>query len=137
MSVLQLTEALLRYNGAPGSVGICHVVVDYAGKRALAGELDDNPGTSVTNALETITSDIAKLYFDGKFDFRMYEYIPLDIVSRGPAIYRIDWRSPPLSMPVWEPTEPDDAFVVAAAPRTKARAEYSRKALGELPLVEA
>jgi hypothetical protein len=106
-----MSECILVYRGFARSPGWCHVVVahDQAGGTAvLVGELDDNPGTAVTNALEQIADIVRRELVDGDSDFVLYEYVPKAPPKLEPVFYRIEWRGEParFSMPTWEPVDP-------------------------------
>src|SRR3954469_9286567 len=131
-----LEEFLLDYVGAPGSTGRCHVVVDRANRDALVGELDDNPGTSVNNALERVADAVSRLFFSGTSEFTLYQYSPSSPTAGGPATFRIEGRGGRFRMPEWVTPAPDDLFVLEVARLTRDRASYLSTAL-DLPAVGA
>ena len=52
-------ELLLPYQGLNGFDGLCHIrVYEQPGRLpvVIAGGLDDNPGTSITNAIEMLAT---------------------------------------------------------------------------------
>jgi len=75
----------------------------------LVGELDDNPGTSVTNAIEEVAESIKREFLGGDSRFALYQYVPKDAPTLGPTFYRIEWMGQPgrFAMPVWHKVEPD------------------------------
>jgi len=72
------------------------------------GELDDNPGTTVTNAIEQVAERIRCDLLDGDPHFELYEYVPKGLPQLRPTFYRIEWRGQPghFSMPTWLVVEP-------------------------------
>lgn len=68
---MELThDRLLTYQGLHGMDGLCHVrVYEQPGRLpvVIAGVLDDNPGTSVTNAVEMAAQAVkARFFADGR-----------------------------------------------------------------------
>jgi len=78
-------------------------------KAVLVGELDDNPGTTVTNAVEEVAESIRQELLGGDPNFELYEYVPKGLPKLRPTFYRIEWRGEPgrFSMPEWQVVEPD------------------------------
>ena len=74
----------------------------------LVGELDDNPGTSVTNALEQVAESVRRELLDDDPNFDLYEYVPKGLPGLRPTFYKIEWRGEPgcFSMPEWQIVEP-------------------------------
>jgi hypothetical protein len=72
-------ESLLRYQGLNDMDGVCHMRV-YEQPGALpivvAGALDDNPGTSVTNAIEMVAVAVQRDVLSDGREFRLIEYHP-------------------------------------------------------------
>ncbi|HYB24891.1 MAG TPA: hypothetical protein VED41_13900 [Solirubrobacteraceae bacterium] len=107
-----MSECILIFRGFGRDPGWCHVIVanDQRGARAvLVGELDDNPGTSVTNAIEEVAESIKREFLGGDSRFALYQYVPKDAPTLGPTFYRIEWMGQPgrFAMPVWHKVEPD------------------------------
>lgn len=75
----------------------------------LVGELDDNPGTSVTNAIEEVAEIVRLELLDGNPSFALYEYVPRGLPKLKPTFYRVIWSGPPGSfwMPDWQVVEPE------------------------------
>lgn len=74
-------EALLAFPGLGGMQGICHIrTFEAPGHRpvVIAGELTDNPGTHIPNAVEMLAYTIqTKLYPDGR-EFQLIQHRPRD-----------------------------------------------------------
>jgi hypothetical protein len=64
---MELTrELLLPYQGLNGFDGVCHVrVYEQPGQLpvVIVGALDDNPGTSITNAIEMVAAAVQRSEF--------------------------------------------------------------------------
>ena len=104
--LMKVDQYLLTYPGIGDLRSKCHVAVQRNNRRAIAGQLADNPGTSVTNALENVALAISQLFFDGSRDFKLFEYTPRDLVDRRPTLYAIRWHRPnAFQMPEWTKTD--------------------------------
>lgn len=115
-----LEEYLLAYKAFSTEPGVCHVVLGRdapEGSAVVVGDPEDNPGTSVTNAIERVASAIDHHLFHDKFDFRLYQYEPRGLPDLKPTFYVVIWRGGrPGSMPTWEPVLPEqDAFLAEAS----------------------
>ena len=106
-----MSEHILIFRGFARASSLCHVVVasDDRDRAVLLGELDDNPGTTVTNALESAAESVAQMLLGGDHDFSLYEYVPKGLPSLEPTFYRIEWNGQPgrFSMPTWHVVDPD------------------------------
>jgi hypothetical protein len=91
------------------TVEVMLVTANARGARAvLVGELDDNPGTTVTNALEGLAESVRRELLDGDPNFELYEFVPKGLPKLQPTFYRIEWRGEPghFSMPEWQVVDP-------------------------------
>ncbi len=73
-------EYVLVFRGFARKASRCHVVVSNGADgspRVLVGELDDNPGTTVTNAVEEVARGIRRKLVKGRGGFDLYEYVPV------------------------------------------------------------
>ncbi len=82
---MQLThQALLPYQGFHGTQGVCHIrVYEQPGRLpiVIAGALDDNPATSITNAIEMVAAQIqANVLSDGR-EFELIEHYPASLTD--------------------------------------------------------
>jgi len=107
-----MSQQILVYRGFARDPGWCHVIVgrdERTGDTAvLVGELDDNPGTTITNALEEVAEAIKRYVLNGDSDFELYQYSPQGLPDLKPTFYRIEWKGQPgrFSMPVWNVVDP-------------------------------
>ncbi|HXN40005.1 MAG TPA: hypothetical protein VN892_18390 [Solirubrobacteraceae bacterium] len=91
---MQLThQALLPYQGFHGTQGLCHLrVYEQPGRLpiVIAGALDDNPATSITNAIEMVAAAIqASVITDGR-EFELIEHYPASLADkRTPTFSRV------------------------------------------------
>jgi hypothetical protein len=141
-----MTEYILKYPGFSRDPGVCHVVVPDEGPldSLLVGSLQDNPGTSVTNATEEIALALSELLFQGARSsaFTMFEYEPRGLPDLTPTFYRVVWRgvSDRFSMPTWDVVDPDQEPQLHSL-RTKVREQdYTFDALTterDLVLIES
>jgi hypothetical protein len=72
-----MSECILVFPGFARAPSWCHVVIgtdNRGGTAVLLGELDDNPGTTVTNALENAAESVSRQLLDGDRSFKLYEY---------------------------------------------------------------
>ncbi len=72
-------QSLLRYQGLFGFDGLCHIrVFEQPRKRpvVIAGNLDDNPGTMITNAIEMVADAIRRNITGGR-EFELIEHYPV------------------------------------------------------------
>ncbi len=85
-------ELLLPYQGLNGFDGLCHVrVYEQPGQLpiVIAGGLDDNPGTSITNAIEMVAAAVQRSEFSDGREFRLVEHYPDTINGRGTPTYAL------------------------------------------------
>jgi hypothetical protein len=106
-----ITEHLLTFPGNDRLRSLCHIIVDTRRRWAIAGEIDDNPGTSVTNAIERIHSLVSSHWFKGDTKFLLFEYTQRDPITHAPAIYEIRWHGPTFTMPEWKRSERADQLL--------------------------
>jgi hypothetical protein len=129
-----MSQCILVFRGFGRAPSRCHVVVasDNRGAKAvLVGELDDNPGTTVTNAIEEVAESVKRELLDGDPDFVLYEYVPKGLPSLRPTFYRIEWKGQPghFSMPEWHIVEPDSDPWLRHLRGLVLETEYTSKAL--------
>ena len=70
-------ECLLRYPGLHGADGVCHVRVferDGALPVVVVGNLDDNPGTTITNAIEMVGEAVKRNVIPDGREFELIEH---------------------------------------------------------------
>jgi len=106
-----MNEYVLVFRGFARRPSWCHVVVSDAtngDRHVLVGELDDNPGTTVTNAIEEVAHGIRRKIVKGKRNFDLYEYVPVGLPELKPTFYRIKWNGAPgrFAMPTWDVVDP-------------------------------
>jgi hypothetical protein len=85
-------ELLLTYQGMNGFDGLCHVrVYEQPGQlpTVIAGALEDNPGTSITNAIEMVAAAVQRSQFQDGREFRLIEHYPDTIDRRGTPTYAL------------------------------------------------
>lgn len=85
-------ELLLRYQGKNGFDGVCHVrVYEQPGQlpTVIAGALEDNPGTSITNAIEMVAAAVQRSQFPEGREFNLIEHYPDTIDRRGTPTYAL------------------------------------------------
>jgi len=130
-----LEQFLLEYGGFSANRGRCHVIVDRDADAALVGDPLDNPGTSVTNAIEQVGFDLARATSFDAMRGRLYEYVPWDAVRRREWTALIEFKGDAWSMPVWHELESADAFVEAALAEVRAIQPYALTSMGELTVL--
>jgi hypothetical protein len=90
---MELTrELLLPYQGLNAIDGLSHVrVYEQPGQLpvVIAGGLDDNPGTSITNAIEMVAAAVQRSEFSDGREFRLVEHYPDTIDSRATPTYSL------------------------------------------------
>jgi hypothetical protein len=129
-----VNEFLLLYRGFAQTTGWCHVVVgDGEIPVALVGQLEDNPGTSVTNAIEEIASILGKNVFGGAgpSGFVLYEFQIRRLGDIRAAFLRIGWEGQPRSFsePTWTPADPSADPLLSPLAEHVRLAEYTFAAL--------
>jgi hypothetical protein len=85
-------ELLLTYQGLNGFDGLCHIrVYEQPGQLpvVIAGALDDNPGTSITNAIEMVAAAVQRSEFADGREFRLIEHYPEGITDRSTPTYSL------------------------------------------------
>ena len=90
---MELTrELLLAYPGLHGLDGLCHLrVYEQPGQlpAAIAGALDDNPGSSPTNAITMLAAAVQHSQFPDRRGFRLIEHYPGTLDGRGIPTYAL------------------------------------------------
>lgn len=102
-------QFLLAYDAFIRTPGICHVIVFDRPEPpvVVVGELDDNPSTSATNAIETVADAISRKVLPGRTDFDLFEYVPKGLPAMQPTFYRVTWEGGrPFRWPVWNRVDP-------------------------------
>ena len=126
----RVDEFLLAYRGYSATPGICHVVVapeNGRAPRALVGELDDNPGTSTTNAIEEVAEAISRHLLDGSEDFSLFQYQPHGLPDLRPEFYAIEWKGGrPFRWPVWERVDASSHPWLSSVRRYVSAEDYTR-----------
>jgi hypothetical protein len=85
-------ELLLPYQGLNGFDGLCHIrVYERPGYLpiVIAGGLDDNPGTSITNAIEMVAAAVQRSEFSDGREFQLVEHYPDTLNRRGTPTYSL------------------------------------------------
>ncbi len=85
-------ELLLPYQGLNGFDGLCHVrVYQHPGQLpvVIAGGLTDNPGTSITNAIEMVAAAIQRTVFTDGREFRLVEHYPSSLAVRDQPTFAL------------------------------------------------
>ncbi len=101
-SMPELTsQYLLRFPGFSQRTSVCHLFL--ANRGVVLGELEDNEGTSVTNALEIVCAGIAEEFFAGSTDFAVYQWLPRDVFTTEGRMLEIHWHAPGFRLPEWCP----------------------------------
>jgi hypothetical protein len=132
-----LEQYVLEYGGFSAARGRCHVVLDRASSQALVGDPRDNPGTSVTNAIEQIGFDLTRTLSVDVSEGRLYEYVPWDPRLRREYTARIEFKGDAWSLPVWDEADLDDQFVAAALAAVRQIQPYALSAMSNLDVVNA
>src|ERR1700683_161789 len=91
---MQLThQALLPYQGFHGTQGLCHLrVYEQPGRLpiVIAGALDDNPATSINNAIEMAAAAIQESVITAGREFELIEPYPASLADkRTPTFSRV------------------------------------------------
>jgi hypothetical protein len=124
-----ITQHLLTFPGIGRLRSVCHLLVDGQQRWVVAGQLEDNPGTSVTNAIERIHHAVSTQWFGGETDFLLFEYTPRDLIDHTPTLYEIRWHGPSFTMPEWTRTERADHLLRELSPRFPV--PYSSRSLAD------
>jgi hypothetical protein len=85
-------ELLLPYQGLHGYDGLAHLrIYEQPGQLplVLAGGLDDNPGTSITNAITMLAAAVQHSQFPDGREFRLIEHYPNTVDERGTPTYAL------------------------------------------------
>jgi hypothetical protein len=99
-------------------------VLDHAADKALVGDPLDNPGTSVTNAIEQVAFDLARATSIDTMRGQLYEYVPWDPERRREWIALVGFAADAWSMPIWNEASGEDAFVDEALAEVRAIRPY-------------
>jgi hypothetical protein len=133
-SVDELAEFLLYFDGFSRAESVCHALVDRSFGVVL-GELEDNPGTSLTNALENACAVVATRFFDRRTGFQVFEWLPTDPVTREPGMFRIKWHADGFRLPEWERAVELPAAVSQAKDRILKYSPYDSRQIAASPAV--
>jgi hypothetical protein len=90
---MELTrELLLPYQGLDAFDGLCHIrVYEQPGRLpvVIAGGLDDNPGTAITNAVELLATTVKRSLFSDGREFHLIEHYRDGIDGRPAPTYAL------------------------------------------------
>jgi hypothetical protein len=85
-------ELLLPYQGLHGLDGLAHIrIYEQPGQLplVLAGALDDNPGSSLTNAITMLAAAVQHSQFADGREFRLIEHHPDTVDGLGTSTYAL------------------------------------------------
>jgi len=129
-----LEQYVLEYGGFSATRGRCHVILDREGSEALVGDPRDNPGTSVTNAIEQVALDLTRaLSVDVKDS--LYQYVPWDVRRRREWIAHVEFRGDAWSMPVWTDADRSRPFVGVAIEQIHKIQPYTLENMSDLQVL--
>ena len=117
---MKIKDGLYRYPGLGGTMAAAHLrVYDHEGSVvAIAGELTDNPSTSITGSAERVCYLLRAEYGPGVI---VIQYHPGGKVTWSTVI------SPPGTKPAWGPLTQAEAEMLAGEPlKTWAEADYTK-----------
>ena len=133
-----MSQHILVYRGFARDPGWCHVIVGRdvrTGKKAvLVGELDDNPGTTVANALAEVAQAIKHYVLNDDADFELYLYSSEGLPDLEPTFYRIEWNGQQgaFSVPIWHVVDPRaDAWLRALRDQVRETGYTSQALIAE------
>lgn len=106
-----LDQYVLVYPGFSLSRGRCHLVVDRESSTVLVGDPRDNPGTSVTNAIEHVAAGIQDALGVDVTKGQLYQYQPWDPLLRRERTFLVEFRGEGLTMPLWGEVPQGEPFV--------------------------
>jgi hypothetical protein len=133
MSHHHISQCILVFRGFARSPSVCHVAntTDDRGRRiVLAGELDDNPGTTLTNAIEQAAESIQRSLLHGEEGFELYQYVPKGLPRLEPTFYRVFWRGQSgFSMPEWQTVDTDKEAALSNLRDVPTEDDYTSQAL--------
>jgi hypothetical protein len=125
-----LEEYRMLFDGFSGRSSSCHLLLAPA-EGVVLGELDDNPGTSLTNALELACAAVSDEFFDRTTDFPIFEWIPHDLPTDRPNMLEIFWHAQGFRLPEWKTPTRAPWFVSEAEKRIHATRPYTQSGLSE------
>lgn len=85
-------ELLLPYQGLHGLDGLAHIrIYEQSGQLplVLAGALDDNPGSSITNSISMLAAAVQRSQFADGREFRLIEHHPNTIDGLSTPTYAL------------------------------------------------
>jgi hypothetical protein len=126
--VTDLQEQVLIFDGFAAEQSWCHLVLAQ-NRGVVLGELDDNPGTSLTNALELACAAVAVHFFNGRTDCPIFEWLPQDLRTRAPKMLEIKWHAGGFRLPEWVPPRKPPPFVRRAEDRIQTYVPYTAATL--------
>lgn len=129
-----LEQCVLEYEGFSATRGRCHVILDRDASHVLVGDPRDNPGTSVTNAIEQVAFDLTRaLALD--VSEGLYEYVPWDVRRRREWIAAVEFAGDAWSLPVWTDADRSIPFVAAAFEAVRRIQPYSLTNMADLQVL--
>lgn len=129
-----LEQYVLEYGGFSATRARCHVILDRETSDVLVGDPRDNPGTSVTNAIEQVAFDVTHA-LSVSVSGGLYEYASWDIRRRRAWIARVEFHGDACSLPVWTDADRSEPFVAAAVAEIEQIQPYTLTRMGDLPVV--
>src|ERR1700683_5485743 len=135
---MQLThQALLPYQGFHGTQGLCHLrVYEQPGRLpiVIAGALDDNPATSITNAIEMVAAAIqAGVINDGR-EFELIEHYPASLADKRTQTFSsVRFAHRPTDAMYFDLIKHSPASLPYKRPPTFARVRFAHRTIDEDP----
>jgi len=105
------SEGLLTYPGISGINGLCHIRVyekPGCGPVVIVGQLEDNPGTAVNNAIETIAGHVQGTVINDGREFELITYHNLG----GSPYSRVDFQIRSAGTPPADPSEQAEQYIL-------------------------
>jgi hypothetical protein len=126
----ELREYVMLFDGFAGRPSSCHLLL-APGEGVVLGELDDNEGTSLTNALEFACAAVADEFFMRTTRFPIFEWIPHDLPTHRPDMLEIYWHASGFRLPEWRTPQGPPGFVAQAEKLIRATQPYTSQALAD------
>jgi hypothetical protein len=127
-----VTEYILVFRGFSRAPSYCHALVSEGDQpTVLVGELADNPGTSVENAVERAAYGVAQTSLPDAQDFALYQFDPQGLPDLAPTFYRVEWGRGAYLDPTWTVVDPDATPALAGLRDRVRAAGYTAQALME------
>jgi len=130
-----LEQFVMEYRGFSARRGRCHVLLDRELASVLVGDPSDNPGTSVTNAIERVAYEVCEWFGVNAYEEALYQYVPWEPRFRRELTSQVEFEKDAWAMPTWTEADQAGEFLSEALDVVRAIQPYQLTEMTQLEVV--